>query len=179
VRRLREIRVRNAPPAAGAVYPATNFGRGLREIARLIKADVGLVSSTIDLDGWDTHFVQSQLIGGLMRQLGQGIDAFLTDLESERSRVDVVVMTEFGRRLRENTSFGTDHGAGSIALLIGEAATSSTSGPVMSGWSDLSPASLDDVGDVPAAIDYRDLLGPILTAHRPGLDLRRVFPARR
>lgn len=178
VRRLRAIRAQNDPPAAGAVYPTTNFGRGLREIARLIKADVGLVASTIDLEGWDTHFVQSQLIGGLMQQLAGGIDAFLRDLESERSRVDVIVMTEFGRRLRENSSFGTDHGAGSIALLIGAGATASASGPVMSGWTDLSPGSLDAVGDVPAAIDYRDLLGPVLTAHRPGLDLARVFPVR-
>ena len=62
VRRLRELAPRTTPPAHGAVYPDSNFGRGLREIASLVKADVGLVASTIDLGGWDTHFVQGRLI---------------------------------------------------------------------------------------------------------------------
>ncbi len=77
VSRLREIRAREAPPAHGAVYPSSSFGRGLREIARLIRADVGLVTTTIDLNGWDTHFVQGRLIGSLMRDLAGGIDLLL------------------------------------------------------------------------------------------------------
>jgi len=177
VRRLRDLRARNDPPANAATYPTSNFGRGLREIARLIRADVGLVASTIDLPGWDTHFVQARLIGSLMRDLAGGIDAFLTDLGDElRTRVDVIVMTEFGRRLRENSSFGTDHGAGSAMFHIGDDASLGPRG-IVSGWNDLSTGSLDSVGDVAATIDYRDVLAPILVRHCPGLDLRRVFPA--
>lgn len=179
VRRLREIRAEDTPPAHGAVYPDSNFGRGLREIAGLVKADVGLVASTIDLGGWDTHFVQGRLIDGLMRDLAGGLDAFLADLGPRRRGVDIVVMTEFGRRLRENSSFGTDHGAGAAMLLIGAAAGRVVPRRIMSGWTDLSEGSLDAVGDVPAVINYRDLLAPILTTHAPGLDLEKVFPGHR
>ena len=177
VRRLREVRARDRPPANGAVYPASSFGRGLREIARLIRADVGLVTTTIDLNGWDTHFVQGQLIGSLMRDLAGGIDALLTDLGPEAARVTVVAMTEFGRRLRENTSFGTDHGSGSTLFVVGSGALpTGLAGKVTSGWNDLSSDQLDEVGDVPAAINYRTILAPVLEAHSPGVDLAAVFP---
>ncbi|MCZ6834460.1 MAG: DUF1501 domain-containing protein, partial [Planctomycetota bacterium] len=178
VKRLREIRNQNAEPEHGAVYPNHDFGRGLREIARLIKAEVGLVTSTIDLGGWDTHFVQQQVIGSLMTTLASGIDAFLTDLGSLQERVTLVTMTEFGRRLRENTSFGTDHGAGSVMMVIGnEVGTEGLKAGVHSGWPDLSDSNLDEVGDVPSAINYQDVLSPILASHSPGLRVESVFPA--
>lgn len=176
VTRLREIRNQNAAPANGADFPNTNFGRGLREIARLIKADVGLVTTTIDLEGWDTHFVQQQIIDGLMTDLAGGIDAFMTDLGEHRQRVTIVTMTEFGRRLRENTSFGTDHGAGSVMFLLGDGVNQLGGGTVRSGWTSLSPDNLDDVGDVPAAINYREVIAPILKRHSPGIEVNRVFP---
>jgi uncharacterized protein (DUF1501 family) len=178
VRRLREVRALNAAPANGAEYPDSQFGRGLREIARLIKADVGLLTTTIDLGGWDTHFVQQQIIPGLMTELATGIDAFVTDLGQEhRRRVTIVTMTEFGRRLRENTSFGTDHGAGGVMLTLApDQAGIFGGGTIRSGWRDLSPGNLDEIGDVPATINYRDVLAMILRAHAPGMDLSRVFP---
>ena len=177
VHRLREIRASDESPGNGAVYPSSSFGRGLREIARLIRADVGLVTTTIDLNGWDTHFVQGRLIGSLMRDLAGGIDAFLTDLGPEAGRVTVVAMTEFGRRLRENTSFGTDHGSGSTMMVLGPGALSTRlAGKVTSGWNDLAADQLDAVGDVPAAINYRTILAPVLEAHSPGVDLAAVFP---
>lgn len=181
VRKLRELRGGSDQPANGAVYPQTDFGRGLREIARLIKADVGLVATTIDhstgLANWDTHFVQQQVIGSLMTSLAEGIDAFLTDLGGEHaSRVTLVTMTEFGRRLRENSSFGTDHGAGSVMFLAGDGVEAWGGGAVRSGWPDLSDLNLDEVGDVPARINYRDVLAPILARQAPGIDLARVFP---
>lgn len=180
VRRLRTIRAEDPAPMRGATYPDTNFGRGLREIARLIHADVGLASSTIDLGGWDTHFVQAQLIDRLMENLSQGLDAFMADIADHRQRVTLVVMTEFGRRLRENTSFGTDHGAGGVMMTFG--AGVQPAGPeeaLQTGWPDLSESNLDDVGDVPAVINYRDVLSPILARHTPGIDLDAVFPGHR
>lgn len=178
VKRLREIRSRNAAPANGAIYPDTQFGRGLREIAQLIKAEVGLLTTTIDLGGWDTHFVQQQLIPALMVDLSQGMNAFVTDLGPlHRQRVTLVTMTEFGRRLRENTSFGTDHGAGGVMLTLSpDSPGKFGGGTVRSGWSDLSAGNLDEVGDAPATIDYRDVLAPVLREHSRGIDLSRVFP---
>ncbi len=176
VKRLRELRQRDDGPQHGAAYPSSTFGRGMREISRLIRADVGLVASTIDLDGWDTHFVQGTLIPSLMRDLAEGVDAFMTDLGPLRRRVTVAVMTEFGRRLRENSSFGTDHGAGSVMMLLGDGVAAAGLSGVRSGWPDLSAEHLDEVGDAPAAIDYRALVGPILSRHSPGIDLGAVFP---
>jgi uncharacterized protein (DUF1501 family) len=86
-----------------------------------------------------------------------------------------MVMTEFGRRLKENSSFGTDHGAGSVMFLLGEEAAHA-GGKVVSGWPELSDGHLDAVGDVPAAINYRDVVGPVLTSHAPGIELAKVFP---
>lgn len=180
VRKLRALRAEGGAPEHGAAYPDSQFGRGLREIAMLIKADLGLLATTIDHPGpgnWDTHFVQLNLIGSLMSDLARGLDAFLRDLGGHRERVTIVAMTEFGRRLKENTSFGTDHGAGSVMFVLGEDEQSlGTGGTVRSGWPDLGEANLDEVGDVPAAINYREVLGPILRRQRPGIDLERVFP---
>ena len=121
--------------------------------------------------------MQAQLIDRLMENLARGIAAFLTDLAEFRRRVTVVVMTEFGRRLRENTSFGTDHGAGGVMMAFGAGVhPASPAEAIESSWPDLSESNLDDVGDVPAAINYRDVLSPILSRHGDGLDLRAVFP---
>ncbi len=182
VKRLRSIRSGDGTPTSAVEYPNTNFARGLREIALLIKAEVGLVATTIDLDGWDTHFVQSQLIGGLMRSLGEGVDAFVRDLGALASRVDLVIMTEFGRRLRENTSFGTDHGAGGVMMLLGGSAQRTVlngrplGGRVTAGFADLSEDHRDEVGDIRADINYREVIAPVLKQHAPGLDMQRVFP---
>ena len=107
----------------------------------------------------------------------QTIDAFLTALGTRARHVTVVTMTEFGRRLRENTSFGTDHGSGSTLMVIGPGAVATgLAGKVTSGWNDLSSDQLDEVGDVPAAINYRTILAPVLETHSPGVDLSAVFP---
>lgn len=173
IRRLRALRADDPGPQNAAAYPDGSFGRGLREIVRLIRADVGLVASTIDLDGWDTHFGQGALIGGLMRTLAQGIDAFLTDLGPESHRVTVIVMTEFGRRVAENSSLGTDHGLASVMLAIGPGVRG---GQVISRWRDVDQAQLVGPGDIPVGINYRDVLAPILVRSDPGLDLGAVFP---
>ncbi len=172
ITRLRQVRAQNASPLHGALYPESTFGRGLRELARLIRADVGLVASTIDLHGWDTHFTQNVFIGSLMEELANGVHAFLTDLGSEANRIQIVVMTEFGRRVYENTSYGTDHGLGSVMFALGRG----IQGGVMSGWDDLEVEHLLGPGDVPVRLNYRDVIAPILRAHSPSIDLNRVFP---
>lgn len=184
VHKLKQLRAADAAPANNAQYPKSNFARGLREIAKLIKADVGLVASTIDLPNWDTHYIQQAGISSKMRDLANSLHAFLTDLNCHPTattapahQVTVVVMTEFGRRLKENSSFGTDHGAGSAMFLLGQNITQITQTPaIVSSFADLSPTSLDPLGDTPAKINYRDILAPILTHHTPNLPLQDVFP---
>jgi uncharacterized protein (DUF1501 family) len=183
VNSLRQMRADPAPPEHGARYPASAFGRGMREIARLVKADLGMVATTIDMVGgglgWDTHFVQGQAIGALMQELAEGMSAFWKDLGSSRERVTVVCMTEFGRRVAENTSFGTDHGAGGAMFVLDEdlpQADVIIPGGVYAGWHSLAEGNLVGPGDVPVTTDYRAVLAPILQKHRPGIEIATVFP---
>jgi uncharacterized protein (DUF1501 family) len=182
VRTLRDMRTDQSAPEHGARYPDTTFGRGMREIARLIKADLGMVATTINMEGglgWDTHFVQTQVIPSLIKELAEGVDAFWTDLGPRRDRVTVVCMTEFGRRVRENNSFGTDHGMGSAMFVLDEhlpAAGPIEPGKVHAGWPSLEDDQLVGPGDVPVTTDYRRVLMPFLTRNSPGADLTSVFP---
>jgi uncharacterized protein (DUF1501 family) len=178
-RRLRVLRATG--DEGGKVYPDTVLGRGLREVAKLIRADVGLVATTVDAVGgalgWDTHFVQSAAIGSLIEDLADSIAAFLNDLGEARARVTIIAMTEFGRRVAENTSFGTDHGAGSVAFVIGDPINGELPGGVglHRGFTSLDADALTGPGDVPVTTDLRDVILPVLRAHAPGSDLSRVF----
>ena len=143
------------------------------EVARLIKARVGLEAASIDLGGWDSHFAQQTLIEPLMTRLAGGLTAFHADLGAMMAATTVVVMTEFGRRVAENASLGTDHGRGSIMMVLGGGVRG---GRVLGSWPGLDVGRLEGPGDVPVAVNYRDVLAPVLLAHAPGADLGRVFP---
>ena len=173
LRRLQQLRDEPAAPANGAQYPANEFGSGLAQVARLIKGQVGLSVATIDLGGWDSHFTQGAVIEPLMDTLARGLSAFRHDLSRDAlASTTVVVMTEFGRRVAENTSFGTDHGRGSVMLLLGAAANG---GSVRTNWPGLESKLLDGPGDLPVTLDYRTVIVPILEQHGVP-DAARVFP---
>ena len=167
-------------PAAGATYPDGDAGTRMRELARLIKADVGLRVACVDIGGWDMHTNLGTVDGGDMKNqlttLGQLLGAFATDLGDRLNDVTVVAMTEFGRRVEQNASGGTDHGHGATALIIGGGLAGNT---VHGAWPGLAPEALDQ-GDVAGANDYRDVLGE-LVSHRLGLGgaLGTVFPEHR
>ena len=157
-------------------YPESDFGRGLTQIAMLIKAEVGLETAAIDLGGWDTHFaqgVQEGLMPRLLEDLSAGLGAFHSDLEEYMDRITLVVMTEFGRRAYENASLGTDHGHGGLMFLLGG---SVAGGQVVSRWPGLEEENLVGPGDLAVTIDYRDILSEILVKrlNNPALDL--IFP---
>ena len=102
-------------------YPDTEFGLALKQTAMLIKADVGLEVSAIDLGGWDTHFAQgsaSGLMPNLMKDLAEGLAAFHADIADHMNQLTTVTMSEFGRRASENGSLGTDHGHGSMMMVL-------------------------------------------------------------
>src|SRR5205085_10491473 len=109
-------------PAHDARYPQSEFGMGLRQVAMLVKAEVGLEVAAIDVGGWDTHFAQGGsegLMAGLLADQGQGLASLHADLGDYMNRLTIVTMSEFGRRVQENGSLGTDHGHGSLMLLMG------------------------------------------------------------
>ena len=149
-------------PERESSYPDSDFGMGLRQIAMLVKAEVGLEVATIDLGGWDTHFAQGINIGlmpGLMADLAQGLSAFHADLFDYLGQLTVIVMSEFGRRAYENASLGTDHGHGGLMLLLG----GNVAGGRMHGeWPGLEEGQLFGPGDLAVTTDYRDVLAEIL-----------------
>jgi len=165
---------RKASPEHGAEYEANDsFARGLRQIALLIKADVGLDAASIDLGGWDSHFTQQTLLAPLMSRLANGLAAFRQDLRPRMATTTVVVMTEFGRRVGENTAFGTDHGRGSAMFVLGG---DIRGGQIIGGWPGLQPDTLEGPGDLPVWNNYRNILSPILARHGTPDSLPDIFP---
>jgi len=160
-------------PEHGAEYPANPFARGLRQIAQLIRARVGLEAASIDLGGWDSHFGAASVMDPLLDQLGGGLSAFYRDLGSEMDNVTVVAMSEFGRRVYENASGGTDHGRGGVMFVLGGGVRG---GRVLSAWPGLDGDKLEGPGDLPVEHNYRNVLAPILRRRGGVENLERVFP---
>ncbi len=173
---LESLEPENYEPATDLAYPETEFGQGLRQIAMLIKARVGLEVAAIDLDGWDTHFAQGVsggLMANLMRELAGGLSAFCDDLSDNLEYLTVVVMTEFGRRASENGSLGTDHGHGGLMLLLGG---NVAGGRVYGRWPGLAKEQLVGPGDLAVTTDYRDVLGEVCLKRLRNPALDEIFP---
>lgn len=169
-------------PENGASYPDGNFGDNLQTIAQMIKLNVGLRVATLDFGGWDTHEYQGG--GGegympyLLNQLGRGLHAFYTDLDSPAprhftSRLTMVVISEFGRRLAENASYGTDHGHGSVMVVLGGHVNG---GEVYGRWPGLSNDHLYDRADLAITTDYRRVLSEIAIRRMGNAHLGVIFP---
>jgi uncharacterized protein (DUF1501 family) len=162
-------------PANGAVYPIGSFGEGLVATAAMIKADIGLECVELDIGGWDHHSAMGPVNGtlaGMLENLSGGLSALYDDLGRDMNRVTVVVMTEFGRRVAENGSAGTDHGHGGAMFVLGG---NVNGGQVYTQWPGLSPGSLGN-GDLPITTDYRDVLAEILQLRMGSTSLDVIFP---
>ena len=173
LRRIETLRHATYYPAPGADYGPDDFSQGLLQIARLIKARVGLQAASVDLGGWDSHFSQATVMDPLIISLSRGLSAFYRDLGSEMNRTTLVVMTEFGRRVEENSAFGTDHGRGSVMFVLGGGVRG---GQVLGKWPGLSREVLEGPGDLPVMNNYRNVLAPILLRHGAGPALGAIFP---
>src|SRR5919199_903520 len=145
------------PDAVGKTYPGGGFGDALKDVARLVKAKLGLSIATIDVGGWDMHTNE----GGLGRDLGnhlkepdQGPSAFVADLGPAFANVTVVLISEFGRTIRENGAVGTDHGHGQALLVLGGGIKG---GSVYGAWPGLTDQAQFTNGSLAARTDYRDV----------------------
>ncbi len=159
-------------------YPPHDFAKGLCEIARLVKAEVGIEAACLDLGGWDTHFFQGTTDGlqaESIDHLAGGLAAFDADLGEHRNRVVTLVMTEFGRRIYENGSLGTDHGRGFAMLVIGEGIKG---GKIHGQWPGLAEETSGTLGPsgLSVKIDYRSVLAEVLSARFGVKDMQTVFP---
>lgn len=178
--RIEAMRTTVYQPEHDARYGRDEFSAGLAQIARLIKAGVGLEAASIDLPGWDSHFAQQGQVESLAVRLATGLEAFRRDLGVRMATTTIVVMTEFGRTVEENSAFGTDHGRGSVMFVLGGGVQG---GRVHGAWRGLSPDALEPrgvlegYGDLPVLNNYRDVLAPVLLRHgATGATLGSVFP---
>jgi uncharacterized protein (DUF1501 family) len=169
-------------PANGATYPSGGFGANLKTIAKLIKLGVGLRAATVDLGGWDTHQAEGEGSGGylahLLAELSNGLTAFYVDLDESSTptyadRMTLVVVSEFGRRLAENASRGTDHGHGSGIFVLGGQVNG---GRVITNWPGLQNEQLYDRADLAVTTDYRQVLTEIVVRRLGNARLGAVFP---
>jgi uncharacterized protein (DUF1501 family) len=163
-------------PENGAVYPNGPLGNSLRQIAQLIKSNVGLEVAFADVSGWDTHAgeggAQGQLANNL-RNFSDAIAAFARDLGSRMGDVVLVTMSEFGRTVRENGNRGTDHGHANVMLLLGGGVKG---GKVYGKWPGLESQQLYENRDLAITTDFRDIFAELLTKQLAVPSLKTVFP---
>ena len=176
VKMLRSTNPDKYTPAAGANYPRGRFGDSLRQVAQLIKANLGVEVAFADIGGWDHHVnegsVQGQ-IANITREFSQSIAAFWTDLGDLAGDTVLVTMSEFGRTVRENGNRGTDHGHANVMFVLG--------GPVKGGrvygrWPGLQTEHLYEGRDLAVTTDFRQVLGEAVYRHLGNKDLSKVFP---
>jgi uncharacterized protein (DUF1501 family) len=176
VKMLRSADPEKYTPAAGANYPRGRFGDSLRQVAQLVKANLGVQVAFADIGGWDHHVnegsVQGQ-IANLTREFSQAIAAFWTDLGDLGEDTVIVTMSEFGRTARENGNRGTDHGHANVMFVLG--------GPVQGGkvygrWPGLAPEHLYEGRDLAVTSDFRQVLCEAVSRHLGNENLEKVFP---
>ncbi len=173
--RLRRLVRGEYSPEHGASYERE--GQPFADVARLIKADVGLETAWIDLGGWDTHKQQGASEQGdlpkRLDQLGKALASFRVDLGPRFEHVLVVVMSEFGRTVRENGTGGTDHGHGNAMLLLGGGVKG---GHIYGRFPGLASEHLYEGRDLAVTTDYRDVLGEVARRHLGLADPGALFP---
>jgi uncharacterized protein (DUF1501 family) len=163
-------------PAAGAEYPRGGFGDSMKQIAQLLKADLGVEAAFADTGGWDHHQNEGSVNGQLaerLRDFSQSLFAFWIDMGAQAEDVVVVTMSEFGRTARENGTRGTDHGHANVMFVIG--------GPVKGGrvygrWPGLAPEQLNEGRDLAATTDFRQVLAEAAFQQIGTRDLNLTFP---
>ncbi|HET7779258.1 MAG TPA: DUF1501 domain-containing protein [Rudaea sp.] len=171
-------------PSGGASYGGGGFGLQLQNIAQLVKHNVGLRIATVDLGGWDTHNGQGSpadsydYFGNQVQVLNDGLNAFYTDLSTDAAgnymkNVSVVTVSEFGRRVQENASGGTDHGYGTVMLAMG---ASVNGGQIYGTFPGLASDQLFEGADVAVTTDYRRVLAEALVARLGNANVGYVFP---
>jgi uncharacterized protein (DUF1501 family) len=160
-------------PANGASYPGGRFGASLKQIAQLIKADVGVEMAFADIGGWDHHVNETPQLSTLLTDFGKSLAAFWRDLGDRMEEVVVVTMSEFGRTAKENGNRGTDHGHANVMFAMGGGVRG---GKVYGDWPGLAREQLYEARDLNLTTDFRDVLGELVWRHLGNRKLEQVFP---
>jgi uncharacterized protein (DUF1501 family) len=175
---MQTVRDGDPGPEHGAVYPEGYLGDAMRDLAKLIKADVGLQVAAVDYGDWDMHEGMGTVDGGWLvdhlTELSAALAAFATDLGATRmDGVTLVTLTEFGRCVMENGSGGSDHGFGHAAILMGGGVVG---GQVHGTWPGLGEDDIVDGEDLAVTTNYRTVLAEILEKRCRATSVSGVFP---
>jgi uncharacterized protein (DUF1501 family) len=174
VKIMQSIQKQKYTPANGAKYPGGKFGQNLQQIARLIKADVGVEVAFAEIGGWDTHVNEANQLSNNLREFGDSLAAFYQDMGDRMEDVTVVTMSEFGRTVRENGDRGTDHGHANVMFAMGG---DIRGGKVYGDWPGLrDDEQLYEGRDLNLTTDFRDVLGELVSRHIGNSNLNAVFP---
>jgi uncharacterized protein (DUF1501 family) len=164
----------NSAPDNRAQYgPAGPFGRNLQDMAKLIKADAGVEAAFVEIGGWDHHQNEQQQMPQLLRQFSSALAAFCQDMGDRMEDIVLVTMSEFGRTAQENGDNGTDHGHGSVMMVLGG---SVAGGKVYGRWPGLAKEQLFEGRDLDVTTDFRAVLSELVTGHLGQKDIAQVFP---
>jgi uncharacterized protein (DUF1501 family) len=176
LRRVAGIRAETYTPANGVRYPTSPLGSSLLDIARVLKGVKQAEAVTVDaLAGWDTHVAQNAVLPGALADLAASLSAFVTDLGDQMRRTTIVVMSEFGRRVQENSGGGTDHGHGNMMFVLGKGIHG---GKVFTQWPGLAAKRLD-LGNLAVTTDYRDVVSDLVAHRLDNPHVAQVFPGLR
>lgn len=173
---LRRANPEQYQPANGAEYPRGPLGNSLRQIAQLVKADIGLEVAFADVGGWDTHVNQGGGNGQManrLRDFSGAVAALHTDLGDRMEDVVILTMSEFGRTARENGGRGTDHGHANAMFVLGGRVRG---GRIFGKWPGLEPEQLYEGRDLALTTDFRDVFGEVISRHLGNANLKAVFP---
>jgi len=143
-------------------YGNDRVGKRLQSIAKVLKAGAGLEIAGVDVGGWDDHANQGSVEGNhhtRLASLSGGIASFCEDLGDQIDKTTIVIMTEFGRTVRENGNNGTDHGHGGGMFVIGGGVRG---GRIFGDWKGLGSGALYQGRDLPVTTDFRDVMAEIL-----------------
>jgi uncharacterized protein (DUF1501 family) len=176
VRMLKQVNPGQYKPAPDVVYPRGQFGDRLRQVAQLVKSDIGLEVAFTDVGGWDTHANQGAGQGQLANRLTEfanGISALYADLKDRADEVVILTMTEFGRTAKENGNRGTDHGHASAMFALGG---SVKGGKIYGKWPGLKTNELYEARDLAVTTDFRDVFAELAKNHLGATNLNTIFP---
>ena len=166
-------------PANGVRYPKGQLGQSLEQIARLIKAGMGLEVAFTDVGGWDTHVneVGAQphvgQLANLLREFGDSLAAFSCDMGDRMADITIATMSEFGRTAKENGNRGTDHGHANAMFILGG---NVRGGKVYGDWPGLQEEQLYQGRDLDVTTDFRTILSELVLKQMGNRDVLRVFP---
>ncbi len=176
IRMLKSTDPAHYVPVHGANYPKAAFGESMRQIAQLMKANLGVEVAFAEIGGWDTHQNQGGANGQLanrLREFSDGLAAFWTDLGDQGDDVVVVTMSEFGRTARQNGTGGTDHGHANVMFVMGAPVRG---GRIYGRWPGLGPDQLNEGRDLTVTTDFRAVLAEATRATMRAPRMEQVFP---